>query len=171
MKTALLIVGLMCLAACASSGQDWRLALKHDRDGTVVHGNESLLVDAVRRGCPLRVAWGTRRRADPTRTIEHVATPSWVSLRDGQHVEVQLDEFMINLSVLGEPPEDHANRAPFGGTERAVYWRASLKTDGSFDAIWFDRQTGELIRRVPQRHAMSWFVQCAPQRAEPLYID
>lgn len=171
MRVLLITVSALLLNACATTGDHWHLALRHDRDGSVMQGSHATLIDGIRNGCALRVAWGVRRSSDPTRTIEHVATPVWVSLRDGQRVEVQLDEFMINLNVLGEPAHEHANRVPYGGTDRAVHWRASLTTNGEFNAVWFDRQSGELIRRVPQRHAMSWFVQCAPQPAVPLFLN
>ena len=129
------------------------------------------LIAAIRLGCDLRVAWGARRRADSTRTIEHIASPVWVSVRDGQTVEVQLDNFMINLGVLGEPPEEHPARERFGGTEHVVMWRANLKTDGTFDAVWYEAASGAFITRVPQRHPMSWFVDCQPREAVPLYPD
>ncbi|MBX2821778.1 MAG: hypothetical protein KTR29_18920 [Rhodothermaceae bacterium] len=165
--TLLFFVGV--LSACEAPDTQWHLALKHDSQGVVQEGGINELISAVRLGCNIRVAWGARRRADSTRTIEHIANPVWVSIRDGQSVEVQLDDFMINLSVLGNPPEEHPEREPYGGTERAVMWRANLKTDGSFDAVWYDAANGEFITRVPQQHPMSWFVDCIPGEAEPLF--
>ncbi len=160
-------VGLAVLA-CSPPSQ-WRLLLKHDRDGKVLSGDVGELISAVRQGCDLRVAWGARRNADPSRTIEHVSTPIWVAVRDGAVVEVQLDDFVINLSVLGEPNEEHPARERFGGTDKAVMWRANFKTDGTFDAVWYDPITGGLITRVPQRHGASWFADCAPGVTQPLY--
>ena len=48
-------------------------------------------------------------------------------------------------------------------------WRVSMTTDGDFDAIWYDRVSGKLLKRVPQRHIMSWFTDCSPAPADPLY--
>lgn len=135
----------------------------------MVEGSVSDLISVVRKGCELRVAWGARRRADTTRTIEHVSTPVWVAVRDGSVVEVQLDDFLINLAVLGEPAEEHPAREPYGGTDEAVMWRANLRTDGTFDAIWYNPVTGELINRVPQRHPMAWYADCAPGEVPPLF--
>lgn len=178
-RFSLLILGLSLTqimfgnfaAAHAASGSPWHLALAHDREGRTQTGNIELLVSAIRRGCQIRVAWGARRAVDPSQTIEHIASPDWVSVRNGETVEVQLSDFVINLGVLGEPAADHPRRERFGGTEKAVNWRANLKTDGSFDAVWYDYATGKLVERVPQRHPMKWFVDCPPGKSEPLFPD
>lgn len=148
---------------------NWHVALHHDRDGKVFSGDISKLISSIRNGCNLRVAWGTKRASDPTQTIEHIATPIWVSVRNSETVEVQLDDYLINLNVLGEPPEDYPRRDRFGGTEKAVKWRASLKTDGSFNAVWYYAGTGAYVERVPQKHPMKWFVDCAPKTSTPLF--
>ncbi len=155
--------------AAMTSGSPWRVALAHDRNGKVQSGNISELVAAIRRGCQIRVGWGAHRAADPNQTIEHIATPTWVAVRNGAEVEIQLSDFVINLNVLGEPAADHPRRERFGGTERAVNWRANLKTDGSFNAVWYDGATGKFITRIPQRHPMKWFVDCEMGSAEPLF--
>ena len=160
---------LLFLVSCSAQGLQWHLALKHTSQGDVQEGSVDELISAVRQGCDIRIAWGARRRTDSTRTIEHISSPVWVSVRDGQSVEVQLDDFLINLSVLGEPAEEHPARERYGGTEKAVMWRANLKTDGTFDAVWYDAATGTFITRVPQRHAMSWYVDCIPSDASPLF--
>ena len=153
----------------AAIGSPWHLAIAHDRQGNVQSGHIDLLISAVRRGCQIRIAWGARRAADPSQTIEHIASPDWVAVRNSQTVEVQLSDFVINLGVLGEPSKDHPRRERFGGTEKAVNWRANLKTDGSFDAVWFDAASGEFIERIPQRHPMKWFVDCPPGESQPLF--
>jgi len=162
---------LLTVAACNQDQPEWRLALKHDRDGVVSAGSVDELIAAVRRGCDIRVAWGARRAADPTQTIEHIADPVWVSVRNSETVEVQIGEFLINLSVLGEPAAEHPRRERFGGTEKAVMWRANFKTDGTFDAVWYDAATGEFITRVPQRHRANWFVDCEAGESSPLYPE
>lgn len=171
MEKWLILVLFGFLGSCGPHESNWHLALKHNSQGTVEQGSVGELISAVRLGCDLRIAWGARRRADSTRTIEHIATPVWVAVRDGESVEVQLDDFLINLSVLGEPAVEHPERDRFGGTDRAVMWRANLKTDGTFEAVWYDAASGDFITRVPQRHPMSWFVDCQPGAADPLYLQ
>lgn len=166
LSSALLGIGPVSGALSASP---WHLALAHDRDGNVQSGAHEALIAGIRNGCQVRVAWGVKRTTDPSQTIEHIASPVWVSVRNGNEVEVQLSDFVINLGVLGKPALDHPRRAPFGGTEKAVNWRANLKTDGSFDAVWYDAADGNFITRVPQRHQMKWFTDCKPETSEPLF--
>ena len=162
---------LILVSGCTQQKSPWNLVLQHDNQGDVQQGSEEALIASIRMGCQIRVAWGARRRSDPSRTIEHVATPIWVSVRNGETVEVQLDEFMINLDVLGHPPAEFPQLEPYGGTERPVMWRATLKTDGTFDAVWFDASNGDYITRVPQRHPMKWYVDCIPQETGVLYPE
>ncbi|MEO9470371.1 hypothetical protein [Parasphingorhabdus sp.] len=170
-KTALFSSALFSVAPLsgAVAASSWHLALAHDREGNVQSGTHENLIAGIRNGCQLRVAWGTRRTTDPSQTIEHIASPVWVSVQNGREVEVQLSDFVINLGVLGKPAADHPRRAPFGGTEKAVNWRANLKTDGTFDAVWYDAENGNFIARVPQRHQMKWFTDCTPKTSEPLF--
>lgn len=90
-------------------------------------------------------------------------------MRDSENVEVQIGDFLINHSVLGEPAIEHPGRERFGGTDKAVKWRANLKTDGTFDAVWYFEHSGDFITRVPQRHHMKWFADCKPGQAAPLF--
>lgn len=170
-KTVFTLVGaIMIMSSWSAFAHDkWHVALHHDREGKVLSGDIGKLISSIRNGCNLRVGWGTKRASDPTQTIEHIATPIWVSVRNSETVEVQLDDYLINLNVLGEPAEDHPRRDRFGGTEKAVNWRASLKTDGSFDAVWYDAGTGAFIERIPQKHPMKWFVDCEPKASTPLF--
>ena len=169
-KTLCAALAVLMIGACtAPENSGWHVMLSHDADGSVESGSVDNIVAAVRSGCQLRVAWGARRAADPSQTIEHIAEPIWVSIRNGDSVEIQLDNFLINHSVLGEPEAEHPRRERFGGTSKTVMWRANLKTDGSFDAIWYSPQTGKLITRIPQQHRMKWFADCQPGQTEPLF--
>lgn len=161
----------LLVAACQPPQATWHLMLAHDKEGTVAQGSTGHIISAVRQGCQIRVAWGARRAADPNQTIEHIAEPQWVAIRNNNQVEVQISGFLANQSVLGEPPKDHPRRERFGGTVKAVEWRATLKTDGNFDAIWLHPHTGELVTRIPQRHPMKWFADCLPKPTSPLYPD
>jgi len=173
-KTSLhisILMGLICscVSAQGASTATWNLMLSHTADGSVRQGSNENLVSVIRQGCQIRVAWGARRAADPKRTIEHIANPVWVTVRDGNQVEVQLNDFLINHKVLGEPSSQYPQRERFGGTDKAVMWRANLKTDGTFDAVWYYAHSGEFITREPQTHPMKWFADCEPSSSEPLF--
>jgi len=162
------------LSACQHAnnpepGSPWLLMLFHDSQGQVLDGTEANLVKAVRSGCQLRVAWGGSRTEPPRRSVEHVADVKWITVRDGERVQAQIGDFLINLVALGEPEEDHPRRQEFGGTQKVINWRATLKTDGTFDAVWFVPHSGEFITRRPQRYPMKWFADCHPKISSPLF--
>ena len=173
-----LIIAPLILAGCffsacqpqfQSEPQKWHLMLSHQSDGAVTKGTERDLIASIRNGCDIKVAWGAKVRTEPSRSNEHSAKPVWVSVKDDHEVTVQLGDFLINLEALGEPIEEHPRRVEFGGTSDVVMWRATLKTDGSFDAIWFKPHSGEFVKRVPQTHPMKWFADCKPNTSLPLY--
>lgn len=165
-----MVLGVSLLCGCAtSSTQRWHLKLAHDREGQVLAGNIAELATAIRSGCRIRIAWGARRRNNPEQTIEHVADALWVSLRNGNVVEAQVEGFLSNLAVLGESSAEHSRYERFGGTENVILWRAELTTDGTFDAIWYGAVDGKLKFRAPQRHPMRWFADCESRAAAPLY--
>jgi len=160
------------LFGCQDNSTGWHLLLHHDAQGTAIEGKTENIVQAVREGCQLRIAWGARRARDPSQTIEHISEPDWVSIRNGTDVQIQLNEFLINHAVLGEPEDEHPRREPFGGTTQTVLWKAQLKPDGSFDAIWYSPQSGELVARRPQTHEMRWFADCRPSsNTKPLFPE
>ncbi|MEM8983594.1 MAG: hypothetical protein AAGC71_11245 [Pseudomonadota bacterium] len=147
----------------------WVLQLANTADGDITDGSMEDLISTIRAGCQVRIAWGARRAADPSRTIEHSAEPLWISIRSGETVTAQIGGFSANLSVLGEDPAEHPRYERFGGTEQLTEWRADIGTDGSFNAVWFRAGTGEFIERIPQRHPMRWYADCDVTDAPPLY--
>ncbi|MFK7889055.1 MAG: hypothetical protein AB8G16_19525 [Gammaproteobacteria bacterium] len=171
MGRALLSV-LLCFWAYGCSvapPPSWHLMLAHDRDGDVTAGSPEHVASAVRNGCQIRIAWGARRIADATQTVEHVADAVWISVHNGTRIRAQVDGFMSNLAVLGEPLAEHPRFERFGGTSNAVLWRATLSNDGQFNAIWYGANDGQLKFRAPQRHPMRWYADCAARQSEPLY--
>lgn len=165
--SALVLLSLV-LTGC-NNQPGWVNVLSHDKEGNVESGHIGDLISVIRQGCQLRVGWGARRAADATQTIEHLAEPVWVAVRNSENVEVQLDTFAINLGVMGEPIEEHPRRERFGGTDTAISWRANLKTDGTFEAVWYEHGTGDFVLRIPQRHPMRWYADCAPADAKPYF--
>jgi hypothetical protein len=151
-------------AACVPQ---WRLAYRHDADGRAVEGSRAALVDAVRRGGPLRLAWGLATGGTPNRTLEHTADPVFLSAIDGDHVFVQLPEHVVQASYI------EADKSRFD--QPGVMWRGLMGSDGTFDAVMVDRASGKEVRRLPQRAAISWFAllpaaECLPSPAPTLAV-
>ena len=139
---------------------DWRLVYRHDADGERVEGSKEDLFDAVRSGAPVRFLWGFRGERDgETISVEHAAEPVFLTIASGRELVVQLPEHIGQASYF-DP--DAA-----GFESASVLWRGLMSTDGTFDAIWVDRATGEEVRRLPQRVGLSWFARVPPPGCEP----
>ncbi|MCF6221530.1 MAG: hypothetical protein L3J65_10500 [Robiginitomaculum sp.] len=54
-----------------------------------------------------------------------------------------------NLKVLGEPTAKHRRRERFGGTEKAVKWRAAFNTDGHLMRSGITLISGNLSSAYP----------------------
>jgi hypothetical protein len=135
-------------ATCAVPS--WRLVYLHDTSGAAIEGAKSLLFDAIRRGYPIRFAWGAAvGTPEKPASVEHAAEPVFLTIMGESELFVQLPEHIAQASYH-EP-----SRAAFG--KPAVMWRGMMGTDGSFDAVMVDRATGKEVRRMPQRARIAWF--------------
>jgi len=130
----------------------WRLTYRHDSDGRALEGSRDALLDAVRRGAPLRIAWGVASEGGPAPVVlEHAAEPVFLTVMNRQHVFVQLPEHIAQASY-SQPEGARFDQA-------GVMWRGLLGSDGTFDAVYVDRATGREVRRLPQRAGVAWFAE------------
>lgn len=146
--------------ASACSIPSWRLVYRHDADGGSLAGTKEALFDAVRRGFPLRLAWGFETQVDGRAiTVEHSAEPVFVTIMNGADLFAQLPEHIAQASYF------QPDKALFDNP--AVMWRGLLGTNGNFDAVLVDRATGREVRRLPQRAAVAWFALAPAEACSP----
>jgi hypothetical protein len=108
------------------------------------------LFDAVRRGYPIRFAWGGAfGPAEKPVSVEHAAEPVFLTIMGESELFVQMPEHIAQASY-----HDSAN-ARFDKPN--VMWRGMMGTDGSFDAVFVNRANGKEVRRLPQRARIAWF--------------
>lgn len=127
----------------------WRLAYQHDTNGQRLAGSKEALFDAVRRGYPIRLTWGM---ALPERNIsvEHAAEPVFTTIANGAEVVAHLPEH------IGQQSYWDPKQATFDNP--AVMWRGIMTTAGDFDAVFVNRATGDVVRRLPQKARIAWYV-------------
>lgn len=136
-----------CLASCPPPS--WRLVYRHDAEGKPIAGRKQSLLDAVRSGRPIRLAWGGAFTTTGGEvTVEHAAEPVFTSIMGGE-VFVQLPEHIAQTSYFD--PAKGAFDSP------SVMWRGLMGSTGSFDAVYVDRATGKEVRRLPQKAGIAWF--------------
>ena len=144
----------------------WRLVYRHDADGKPIAGTKQALLDAIRSGAALRLAWGFSGGATSrTVAVEHAAEPVFVTIMRGDHVFAQLPEHIAQASYA-DPGGARFDQA-------SVMWRGLMGSDGTFDAVFVDRATGKEVRRLPQRAGLAWFAELPGtgcQLSEPLEL-
>jgi hypothetical protein len=147
-------------SASACEVPRWRLVYHHDADGEPLAGSKEDLFDAVRRGQPLRLAWGVKARVDGRDVpVEHAAEPDFVSVVGGAELFAQLPEHVAQSTY------HDVEGARF--EKGAVLWRGLLGTTGAFDAVKVDRATGVEVWRQAQKARVAWYAlapdpACAP---------
>jgi hypothetical protein len=135
-------------AVCALPS--WRLVYLHDKSGAAIEGAKSALFDAVRRGYPIRFAWGAAfGTPEQPGSVEHAAEPVFLTIMGDSELFVQMPEHIAQASY-----HEPAN-ARFGKPN--LMWRGMMGTDGSFDAVFVDRANGKEVRKLPQRARIAWF--------------
>lgn len=146
--------------ATACHATQWRLVYRHDADGNALAGSKARLFDAVRRGQPIRLAWGMGATRDGERvSVEHAADPEFVTIANGVEVVAQLAEH------IGQRSYNDPEGARFD--DPAVMWRGIMSTRGTFDAVLVDRATGKEVRRLPQRAGIAWFGYAPAPACDP----
>lgn len=169
------LLGLMFLgiAACAAQPEaprpnvGWTAVYQHDAAGAVLSGSIDRLIDAVRRGYSIRIAWGWRREVNgQVFALEHSADPVFVTILKEKQV-----------SAVTEPHpllENYLDPAKQRFADPGQVWQCVLVTTGEFNATIYRRDTGAIVRDFPQKMAMTWFVEYPPTGAPtdlvpPLY--
>lgn len=143
-----------------ASPHEWRLVYQNSLDGRPITGSVDELIGALKRGSPIRVAWGGVDGAEGSDDswIEFVE-PDFTTVIDDSAVVVQFPQSFIQTSYtdVGET---------YLQTDPPTVWRALMSTDGTYHQFHYDLRTGEITREMYARTEMSWFALAAPRDGE-----
>ena len=150
MKISQVIIATVILHFSVTvQAQQWNKVLQLDESGKVIFGSKSQLISAIRSGQDVKIAWGWKTE---DKSIEHISIPTWTAILNEKEVL-----FHIDSQVFGAISWDDA-AGTFEGANLEDEWRVIIDTNGTFDAVWYNRKNHEITRRMPQQHNMSWFV-------------
>jgi len=142
----------LLLSGCMVSKQQnipqWRLVYQNDSTGHTLYGNKHALVEAIKRGSPVRVAWG-EKLDDGTSDIEF-STPEFTTIVSDTDVVVQFPASMIQTEYM-------IARKSYLKTNPPTQWRALMSTDGHYHQFHTDFKTGEVTRVMWLKTAMAWY--------------
>lgn len=130
----------------------WTAVYRNGIDGEALEGSKQALFAAIRAGQPIQIGWGfSALRDGESLSVEHLIAPEFLTIVGGEHVSAQLPEHIAQRSYV------NIDGAFFD--DGAVMWRGLMTTKGTFDAVWVNRATGEIVRRYPQRAMLTWYTQ------------
>ncbi|HWL89207.1 MAG TPA: hypothetical protein VNO21_25565 [Polyangiaceae bacterium] len=126
----------------------WRFLFANDGHGNDLTGSRAALLAAIRRGSPLRVGWSEANTKEGW-SVEEFSDVGFTNIMGKRDVVAQLANALIQSNYL------NASRA--GLRSPAVEWHAIMSTDGRFEALMIDRETGRTTRKLVQRTRMNWY--------------
>jgi hypothetical protein len=135
----------------------WQPVYQNDVNGHRVFGDKRTLLDAVKRGCPVRVAWG-EKLTDGTTDIEY-STPDFTSLVNDSDLVVQFPVSSIQTDYM------HVEKS-FLKTDPPTVWKALMSTDGHYHQFHQDGVTGQVTRVMYLRASMLWYANMGGEAGE-----
>lgn len=158
------LVLLLVIAGCsdgerAKEPSAWQLVYQHDLGGNPITGSVEDLVNALKRGSPIRVSWGGTVAGD-TSWI-HFAEPVFTAVMSDTAVVVQFPLSFIQTDYVD------ADEA-FLNTDPPIGWRALMATTGNYHQFHYDLRFGEITRIMLARTQMSWFALVPPHDDRPI---
>jgi hypothetical protein len=160
----LLPVVLLAAAGCVSGdavpppcGPSWHFVFANDADGKDFHGSRTAFLAAIRRGSPVRVGW-SETSSKENWSVEEFSDVGFTNIMGSRDVVAQLAPAWIQTNYID------ATKA--GLRNPPVEWHAIMSTDGRFEAVMVDRETGKTTRRLLQRTRMNWYVFAPPAECD-----
>lgn len=165
-KLSVLIFFIFILSCQNQSSSNWEVAFKNAKDETTLQGSKAELINAIRQGLPIKIGWGSKGK---NHRIEHLSDPIWLAVLDEQEVIAHLSPQVLSKVEWDIPNANYSDA-------KMLYqeWRVVITTKGSFDAVWYDKKKDTLIKRVPQKHPITWFVKKekgSSEKAIPLFEE
>ncbi len=145
---------LLSLFYSLSAQAKWHLLYQNDKQGMALTGDKKALFQAIRLGSSIRVVWKAKRPGNPTSFVEHVIEPIFITNASDQEVFIQTAEHIAQTSYWDTEFQDF--------NSASIVWRGLLSTTGRFMAVWYNRATGQVVRKAPQRVEISWFADSKP---------
>jgi len=150
-----LVLGILVLLAFISFSTSrsvapagWHPLFRNDLEGHTLFGDKKALLQAVKQGCPIRVAWG-EKLPDGTTDIEY-STPDFTSLVNDSDLVVQFPASAIQTDYM------NAHKS-FLKTDPPTTWKALMSTDGHYHQFHQNLLTGQITRIMYLRASMLWY--------------
>lgn len=135
------------------AGSCWYFVFANDGQGRDVAGSRASLLAAIRRGSPIRIGWSEASQKEGW-SVEEFSDAGFTNIMGGSEVVAQLAPAWIQ--------SDYLDATKVGFRRPLLGWHAIMSTDGRFEAVMVERETGRIIRKLVQRTRMNWYVFAPP---------
>ena len=143
-----------CLVSKQQNIPTWHLVYQNDSTGHTLYGSKRSLAEAVKRGSPVRVAWG--EKLDNGTSDVEFSVPEFITLVNDTDLVVQFPASMIQTEYM-------IAKKSYLKTNPPTQWRALMSTDGHYHQFHTDFKTGEVTRVMWLKTAMAWYA-LTPER-------
>ena len=151
MRIHFFLLSILCFLSVScdleNSSPTFDIVYKNDKAGNTIHGSKTDLINKIRGGADIKIGWGSKGKSH---TIEHLSTPIWLAIMDETEVIAHLDP-----QVLSQIDWENLSGGYADSTLVKQEWRVAITTKGEFDAVWIDRTTHKVTKRIPQRHTLT----------------
>jgi hypothetical protein len=137
----------------------WHLVYQNDSLGRPIAGSKHRLIEAVKRGSPVRVAWG-EKLDDQTSDVEF-STPEFVTLVNDSDLVVQFPASMIQTDYM-------TAKKSMLKTDPPMQWRALMSTDGHYHQFHTELNATDVKRVMWLKTAMAWYVLAPENDKRPV---
>lgn len=130
----------------------WQLVFKNDRNGNSLFGDKAALLDAARKGTPIRIGWGGKLRRDSTKTLEHYGEGVFLSILNEEDLFVQLPQ------IVGQRPYFESDSLKIRFRETNL-WTRMVGTNGYALGLMIDVKNDSVLSNGLDRKAeTSWYI-------------
>lgn len=149
-----LLSGCLIFSGCGNSKNTgsaaWRLVYQNDSLGHTIYGSKKMLVEAIKKGSPVRVAWG--EKLDDGTSDAEFSVPEFTTLVNDSDVVAQMPASMIQTDYM------HV-KTSFLKTNPPTQWRALMSTDGHYHQFHTNFKTGDVTRVMWLKTAVAWYAE------------
>lgn len=144
------------------------MVYSHDEAGNALEGDKNDLIDAVRKGYPVRMGFGGRRSQDTTKSVEHIVDAHFLTIANSEEVFGQIEP------IIGQHPGLTMDTLNVTFREDRE-WTIIIGTNGFSDRLTTDRLNNEILGHNERFVNVRWFVfsptiiDLSKQEAAPLW--
>lgn len=149
MKTLFIIV-FLATSTQSFARQNWTMVYHNDMNGNTIKGNINELINGIRNGEEVRIAWWFQHPTVEKVKVEHLTDASFLTIQSGSIVHAQIN------SIVSQAPDFQ---------EGAIKLRENLEwvfvgaTNGKMDTLVRNVLTGEIIEHKLNTSAFKWYLK------------